>query len=121
MLQNQLKLNWQSRDQPILQWLNDFPPERWEVVVKEVLKDYILFGEATNPIPTVDLLKSPLQAARLAAAQEPAGTTGQMGQHPKEEEVIPLPSIVGEPSKTSPPVLSRQEAEAKLKDFLTNF
>ncbi len=52
-----LTINWSDRDNIVIEWLSSFPENTREIVIKEILKDYILYSETKNPIPMVEALR----------------------------------------------------------------
>jgi len=61
-----LTINWSDRDNIVSEWLSSFPDNTKEIVIKEIIKDYILYSETNNPIPMVEALKN-MQAPKTDA------------------------------------------------------
>ncbi|MBO8168718.1 MAG: hypothetical protein H0Z35_05950 [Thermoanaerobacteraceae bacterium] len=70
-----ITVKWTKRDETITTWLTQFPESIRETVIKEVLKDYILYGETDNPIPTVQALKNSSKQEVPAEANDTQGET----------------------------------------------
>ncbi|KKM08953.1 hypothetical protein SY88_21080 [Clostridiales bacterium PH28_bin88] len=111
-----LTLEWTLRDAPITDWLSAFPASLRELVVKEILKDYILYGEAANPIPTVEVLRKEPQWAPVAATREEENSAGTKPVGPSSTGTSL--SFAGDLETAE---ISKEDADQKLDKVLSGF